>query len=151
MPSSTPGTRQNTLQAALDYAAFGWPVVPGAVWHDGGFADPADEQPVADPCLRPVEAATTDAALVHELAADEAPRLFAIVEEYGEREGARVAGYGVAFEDRAEVDSVEGGFHLSSESAERARTLFEISSRSTGTRRAHLVWPDETTTVARQD
>ncbi|WP_158852158.1 hypothetical protein [Saccharothrix deserti] len=90
------------------------------------------------------------AALVHELAADEAPRLFAVVEEYGEREGARVAGYGVAFEDRAEVDSVEGGFHLSSQSAERARTLFEISSRSTGTRRAHLVWLDAATTPVEQ-
>lgn len=82
------------------------------------------------------------AMLVHEVAHEEAPRLFAIVEEYGEQESVRVAGYGVAFEDRAEVSSVEGGFHLSSQSAENARTLFEISSRSAGTRRAHVVWLD---------
>jgi hypothetical protein len=87
--------------------------------------------------------------VMHELAAHEAPRLFAIVEEYGEAEDARVAGYGLAYDDRVEVDSVEGGFRLSSGSAERARTLFEISSRSAGTRQAHLVWLDRTTTVAR--
>ncbi|PSL53074.1 hypothetical protein B0I31_110165 [Saccharothrix carnea] len=78
--------------------------------------------------------------LVQEVAHDEAPRLFAIVEEYGERESVRVAGYGVAFEDRAEVSGVEGGFRLSSRSPENARALFELSSRSAGTRRTHLVW-----------
>ncbi|QQQ74632.1 hypothetical protein IOD16_26220 [Saccharothrix sp. 6-C] len=80
------------------------------------------------------------AVLVQEVAREEAPRLFAIVEEQGDRESVRVAGYGVAFEDRAEVSAVEGGFHLSSQSPESARVLFEISSRSAGTRRAHLVW-----------
>ncbi|MBB5800797.1 hypothetical protein F4560_000565 [Saccharothrix ecbatanensis] len=74
----------------------------------------------------------------------DAPRLFAIVEEYGEAEDARVAGYGLAYPDRAEVGSVEGGFRLSSESAESARMVFEISSRSAGTRRAHVVWLGET-------
>ena len=80
--------------------------------------------------------------LVREVAHEEAPRVFAIVEEYGERESVRVAGYGVAFEDRAEVSAVEGGFRLSSQSPENARALFEISSRSAGTRRAHLAWLD---------
>lgn len=82
------------------------------------------------------------AVVLRALAMAEAPRRFAIVEEYGEQYDARVAGYGMAFEDRVEVNSVEGGFHLSSESAERARTLFEISSRSMGTRQTHLVWLD---------
>lgn len=82
------------------------------------------------------------AIVMHELAVHEAPRLFAVVEEYGEAEEARVAGYGLAYANRAEVDSVEGGFRLSSESAERARTLFEITSRSSGMRRVHLVWLD---------
>ncbi|WP_158843880.1 hypothetical protein [Saccharothrix deserti] len=91
------------------------------------------------------------ARVMRELAADEAPRLFAIVEEYGEAEDARVAGYGLAYADRAEVDSVEGGFHLNSQSAESARMLFEISSRSVGVRRVHVVWLDRTTTVAQQD
>ena len=81
--------------------------------------------------------------LMRELAVGEAPRLFALVEEYGEAQDARVAGYGLAYADRAEVNSVEGGFHLSSQSAERARVLFEISSRSAGTRRVHVVWLDD--------
>ncbi|KOX11862.1 hypothetical protein ADK67_48265 [Saccharothrix sp. NRRL B-16348] len=54
------------LQAALDYAALGWPVVPGAIWHDGRFTSPVDERPVTSPCLRPIEEATTDAASVWE-------------------------------------------------------------------------------------
>ncbi|GAB2957605.1 bifunctional DNA primase/polymerase [Saccharothrix stipae] len=67
MPSSTPEIRQTTtLQAALEYAALGWPVIPGAIWHDGRFADPVDELPVAGPCLRPIREATTDASLVRE-------------------------------------------------------------------------------------
>ncbi|WP_158842509.1 hypothetical protein [Saccharothrix deserti] len=84
--------------------------------------------------------------VMRRLAADEAPRLFAIIEEYGEHDDARVAGYGLAFEDRAEVNSVEGGFHLTAQSAETARTLFDISSRSSGGR-AHVVWLDEAATI----
>ncbi|ROP39000.1 hypothetical protein [Saccharothrix texasensis] len=83
------------------------------------------------------------AGLMRELAVVEAPRLFALVEEYGEAEDARVAGYGLAYEDRADVNSVEGDFQLHSQSAESARMLFEISSRSTGVQRVHVVWVDE--------
>ncbi|WP_428829924.1 bifunctional DNA primase/polymerase [Saccharothrix syringae] len=57
--------QSSTLQAALHYAELGWPVVPGAIWVDGHFADPVDQQQVTSPFLRPVEEATTDAALVH--------------------------------------------------------------------------------------
>lgn len=62
-PKSPPHT---ALQAALDYAALGWPVVPGAVWRDGRFVSPVDERPVTSPCLRPVEEATTDTTSVRE-------------------------------------------------------------------------------------
>ncbi|MFI9005984.1 hypothetical protein ACIGNX_01965 [Actinosynnema sp. NPDC053489] len=86
--------------------------------------------------------------LMRELAEAEAPRLFALVEEYGEVEGTRVAGYGLAYADRADVNSVEGDFSLHSESAESARTLFEISSRSAGVRQVHVVWLGRTTTAA---
>lgn len=66
MLSTTPETRPTTLQAALSYAELGWPVLPGAIWHDGHFASPVDEQPVTSPCLQPIEDATTDAELVRE-------------------------------------------------------------------------------------
>jgi hypothetical protein len=65
-PMSTTTTPTEQLTAALDYAALGWPVVPGAVWCDGHFADPVNEQLVTSPCLRPIGEATTDAALVRE-------------------------------------------------------------------------------------
>jgi hypothetical protein len=66
VPIPTPDTRRSTLQAALEYAALGWPVIPGAIWHEGHFADPVDERPVAGACLRPIEEATTDADLARE-------------------------------------------------------------------------------------
>jgi hypothetical protein len=81
---------------------------------------------------------------MRELAHENAPRLFAIVEEYGEQRDVRVAGYGLAHDDHADVNSVEGDFTLHSQSAEHARSLFEISSRSAGVRRTHVVWLDGT-------
>jgi hypothetical protein len=89
---------------------------------------------------RPLWSEEEFAKIMRLVAEEHAPRLFAIVEEYGEQEDGRVAGYGLAYDDRVEVNSVEGGFHLSSESAERARQLFEISSRSRGVRTTHVVW-----------
>ncbi|XVS67723.1 bifunctional DNA primase/polymerase [Actinosynnema sp. CA-299493] len=65
VPTSTPDTEPSTtLQAALSYAELGWPVLPGAIWHDGHFASPVDELPVTSPCLRPIAEATTDANVV---------------------------------------------------------------------------------------
>jgi hypothetical protein len=89
--------------------------------------------------------------LMRERAVADAPRLFALVEEHGEKEDVRVAGYGLAYEDRADVNTVEGDFRLDSQSAESARALFEISSRSIGVRRVHVVWVDETTPAVHQD
>ncbi|ANY09863.1 hypothetical protein AFB00_06930 [Pseudonocardia sp. HH130630-07] len=43
------------------------------------------------------------AALVEGMVADEAPRLFAIVQEYRRRVDARIAAWGIAFADHAEV------------------------------------------------
>lgn len=94
---------------------------------------------------RTVDVGKVFTALMHEVASEDAPRLFAIVEEYGEGEDARVAGYGLAYADRAESNSVEGDFRLSSECAENARTWYEISTDET-VRRVHLVWLDPATT-----
>lgn len=81
---------------------------------------------------------------MHDIAREEAPRLFAIVEEHDDPKDIRVAGYGLAYHDRADVNSVEGDFRLASQSPEHARSLFEISSRSAGAPRVHVIWLDET-------
>jgi hypothetical protein len=88
--------------------------------------------------------------VLHEMAREEAPRLFALVEEYGCGEDVRVAGYGLAYEDRADVNSVEGDLQLHAQSAESVRTLFEASSRSAGVRRVHVVWLGEAAATAQQ-
>ncbi|GAB2999407.1 hypothetical protein [Saccharothrix stipae] len=96
-----------------------------------------DERPVVEAQWGQEEFAD----VMRELAEQEAPRLFALVEEYGDRVDARVAAYGLAYPDRADVNSVEGDFSLRSQSPENARKLFEISSRSRGVR-VHVVWLD---------
>ena len=93
---------------------------------------------------RTADVEETFTALMHEVAREDAPRLFAIVEEYGEGEDARVAAYGLAYADRAESNSVEGDFRLSSECAENVRTWYEISADET-VQRVHLVWLDVAT------
>lgn len=65
------------------------------------------------------------------------------MEEYGEHEDARVAGYGLAYADRAESNSVEGDFLLSSECPENARAVYEVSSGDRAVRCVHLVWLDD--------
>ncbi|MEU4803073.1 bifunctional DNA primase/polymerase [Actinosynnema sp. NPDC023587] len=54
------------LRKALEYAEMGWPVLPGAVWHDGHFVDPANGEPTESAMLRPIDTATTDPDLIHE-------------------------------------------------------------------------------------
>lgn len=71
---------------------------------------------------------------VRELVAQEAPQLFALVEEYGERVDGRIVGWGIAFEDHVEVLGANGGLCASLPSAERAHRLFSRS------RKIRLVW-----------
>ncbi|MFD1147874.1 hypothetical protein [Saccharothrix hoggarensis] len=87
---------------------------------------------------------------VNELVREKAPRPFAIVEEYGDRQYARVAGYGLDYGDRAGVNSVEGDFRLVSDSAERALMTFELSTGDAEVRQLHLVWLGGTPAVARE-
>ncbi|QWF80613.1 hypothetical protein [Amycolatopsis sp. CA-230715] len=78
--------------------------------------------------------------LVRDMVGTFAPRLFAVVEEYGERVDARVAAWGMAFdeEDGAEVICVDGGLRMSVRSPDRALAGFarrpEVSAR--------VVWVD---------
>jgi len=71
-----------------------------------------------------------------ELVADEAPRLFAVVQEYGERVDGRIAAWGMAFEDHAEVVGVDRHIHAHLCSPERATRAFSSRPHIT----AHVVW-----------
>jgi hypothetical protein len=84
-------------------------------------------------------------ALLDNMVADEAPRLFAIVQEYGERVDGRIAAWGMAFTDQAEVVSTERTRRMSLRTPENALRQFTIG----GDIRARLVWfnPDAATTV----
>ena len=76
------------------------------------------------------------AALAERLVADFAPRLFALVEEAGERVDGRVFAWGLAFEDHAEVVGVDRAIRGSFRSADSARLVFSRCAKM------RLVWYD---------
>lgn len=78
--------------------------------------------------------------LMAELVADEAPRLFAVVQELGTRVDLRIAAWGLAFEDFAEVVGVDRGTRARLKSPERAARLF--SRRPQITARVEWVKPE---------
>ncbi|SDQ36993.1 hypothetical protein [Actinopolyspora saharensis] len=59
--------------------------------------------------LEPLGSEEEFAALVERLVLDEAPRVFALVEEVGERADAGIVAWGMALRDRAELVAVGGG------------------------------------------
>lgn len=63
-----------------------------------------------------------------------APKMFAVVEEYGDHSDRRVAAWGMAFANRATVVGVHGGSHLSMHSPEAALRAFNANSE--------LIWID---------
>lgn len=67
-----------------------------------------------------------------------APRVFAVLHEFGHREHARIAAWGMAFDDdHVEVADVDGSCRMRLSSAERARALLEHEQA-----KAHLFWVD---------
>ncbi|MGH3907817.1 MAG: hypothetical protein ACRDTE_27100 [Pseudonocardiaceae bacterium] len=102
------------------------------------------DQFIPDPSgLAPLGDEPEFAAIVESTVADEAPRLFAIIQEYGERVDGRIAAWGMAFDDHAEVVSVAHGMRGSLRAPEDALRLFHLGSHI----RARLVWfnPDAAT------
>ncbi len=71
------------------------------------------------------------------MVADAAPRVFAVVQEYGERVDARIAAWGMAFDDHAEVISVEGSTRMSLQSPDTALLGFHEADDHI---HARLVW-----------
>jgi hypothetical protein len=100
-----------------------------------GIPDPSGIPPLCDE--------EDFAEVIAEMVADEAPRLFAIVAEYGERVDARCAAWGLTFADRTDVISVHGNKHFSVATPEDALRRFRIGTRVT----PRLVWfnPDDRT------
>ncbi|MGH3614536.1 MAG: hypothetical protein ACRDRK_18495 [Pseudonocardia sp.] len=99
---------------------------------------------VPDPAgIPPFCSAQEFAATVENMVADEAPRLFAVVQVYGEHVDARIAAWGLSFEDHAEVVSVEPTMTISLPAPENALRRFHVGNHV----RAHLVWfnPDGAT------
>ncbi|RDG37275.1 hypothetical protein DVH02_15465 [Streptomyces corynorhini] len=74
--------------------------------------------------------------MLAEVVADSAPRLFAVVQEVGDREDGWVAAWGLAFEGRAEVVAGGGDVRMSLSSAEGALRYFGRGEEA----RASLYW-----------
>jgi hypothetical protein len=69
------------------------------------------------------------------MVSEEAPRLFAVVQELGMREDSRIAAWGMAFEDRVDVIGLGGDVHLGTREENLLRR-FRIGTRVT----PRLVW-----------
>jgi hypothetical protein len=88
---------------------------------------------------------------VRELVADEAPQVFALVEEYGGRVDGWIVAWGMAFDDRVEVIGANGGLRMAFNSVERAQRAFSRR------RKIRLVWasaaathqPEQITAITR--
>ncbi|MBM7776461.1 hypothetical protein JOD54_006665 [Actinokineospora baliensis] len=77
------------------------------------------------------------AALLTGTVAAEAPRVFAVVEEFGERSDARIAAWGMAFPDHTELVGVHRPLRMSLSAPESALPLFTRDHT-----RAHLIWAE---------
>ncbi|MBP2325569.1 hypothetical protein JOF56_005954 [Kibdelosporangium banguiense] len=75
-------------------------------------------------------------ALVAEMVADQAPRVFAIVLEYGEQIDAQIIAWGVALEESAYAVTVDGKYQYLLEEPENALNYFPCKTGTT----PHLVW-----------
>lgn len=97
---------------------------------DGLVPDPAGRPPLCDE--------DEFAELLAEVVADKAPRRFAVVQVYGERVDARIAAWGLEFDDHATAVTVDGDSTMSLNSAEGALRAFTVGTRIS----ARLLWCD---------
>jgi len=94
---------------------------------------------VPDPCAIPPLCDEGEfAAMAQSLVADEAPRLFAIMQVYGDRVDGRIAAWGMAFADHTEVVSATSGAWMSLQAPETAVRAFTVGSHIS----ARIVWVD---------
>jgi hypothetical protein len=113
------------------------------------YAEPTQAQRALDALVpdpagkRPMCSEEAFVEVIQGWVADAAPRLFAVVQEYGDRVDARIAGWGIAFEDRADILGVDGAIHKGLRRAEDVLQLFHFGTHIT----SRLVWfnPDAVT------
>lgn len=113
------------------------------VMPDEDQCDAAPEEDAELSPLAPLWAEDEYEAEVAAMVADFAPRLFAVFQDYGNRADGRIAAWGMAFEDHAEVVSVERRLRMSLRAPENALHRFNVGRHV----RARLVWfnPDAAT------
>jgi hypothetical protein len=113
--------------------------------------DSASPQPsdvyVSDTGMQPLCGEDEFTAIMEEMVADEAPRLFAVVQVYGERVDARIAGWGMAFADHAEVVSVERTQRITLQAPENALLIFTYGTHV----RTRLVWLNADAAITARD
>jgi hypothetical protein len=108
--------------------------------HNGSDDPEVDLEPQGDeepPCSE-----AEFAEEVRELVASEAPQVFALVEEKGERADGRIVAWGMTFDDGVEGVGVNGSLHVRTVSPERAQLAFSRH------RKIRLVWTSPATTAA---
>lgn len=89
----------------MDFSAGG-SALGGSGGHGGGTATPCDESAFTD--------------LIDDMVAESAPRAFAVVQVYGKQRDARIAAWGLAWEEQVEIVGVGGGVRMCVRSPERA-------------------------------
>jgi hypothetical protein len=104
-------------------------------------ADRQDQYPVDDLLpepsdMKPLCDEQQFAAFLDSMVADEAPRLFAVVQEYGQRADGWIAAWGMAFENHAEVIGVDRGLRMTLQTPENALRVFAWSTHIS----TRLVW-----------
>ncbi|MGW1677838.1 hypothetical protein [Saccharopolyspora sp. NPDC002376] len=72
---------------------------------------------------------------------ESAPRLFAVLQKYGERVDVRIAAWGMAFDDHVEAVSIDGGLRMNLRSPADAGRAFTWGTHIHG----RLVWAAEST------
>lgn len=115
----------------------------GESHHDELVPHPLD-QFVPDPTgKRPLCGEEQFSRILEGMVADNAPRLFAIVQEYGDRVDARIAAWGIAFGHRADIIDTDGSLHMGLQEPEDALPGFHFGTHIL----PRLVWfnPDAAT------
>ncbi|ONI77382.1 hypothetical protein ALI144C_34490 [Actinosynnema sp. ALI-1.44] len=95
---------------------------------DAFVVDPSGRAPILGP-----EEFQKD---LQDMVNDEAPRIFAVVQEYGDRVDGQIAAWGMAFDDGVDVFSLDQGTRIHVRNAENAVHFFNFGTWI----RAHLIW-----------